>query len=165
MLTPPSPRLNLYSYFKEKETGKDESFQSLPPYFLFPLCIYSQHLDIWLPERESSFRLLYQGKYAIDWVRNDWILGSLYGSGPPPPETSVMTSQNGSSRPLTCLFDRQNLDKDRREYFFLLLYQLGTKWLDTWKSLWIGALKRVSWRHKMEVAAHHGSLTFDCIGD
>lgn len=44
-----------------------------------------------------------------------------------PPETSVMTSQNGSSRPLTCLFDRQNLDKDRREYFFQLLYQLGTK--------------------------------------
>lgn len=49
------------------------------------------------------------------------------GRAPPPPETSVMTSQNGSSRPLTCLFDGQNLDKDRREYFFLLLYQLGTK--------------------------------------
>ena len=47
--------------------------------------------------------------------------------GRAPPETNVMTSQNGSSRTLTFLFDRQNLDKDQREYFFLLLYQLGTK--------------------------------------
>lgn len=38
--------------------------------------------NIWTTERESSFRLLYRGKYAIDWVRNDWIPGSLYGSGP-----------------------------------------------------------------------------------
>ena len=41
------------------------------------------------------------------------------------PETSVMTSQNGSSRTLTFLFDRQNLDKDRREYFFSVALSTG----------------------------------------